>query len=370
MPSNKLLKQSPNKLKRMEAISPIKITRLKSSGLQDVNWDHLEFGKIISDHMFICEYADGEWGPSQIVPFGDLQLSPATLALHYGQSIFEGMKAFYMQDGSVNIFRIEKHFERLNKSLHRMCMPEIPMQLFSESLHQLIKLDKDWVPKTEGSALYIRPFVFASEARFGVKVSEKYKFIIFTGPVPTLYQKPIKVKIEREFIRAAKGGTGYAKCCGNYGGSFYPTQLAREEGYDQLLWTDASENEYIEESGFMNVMFVINGILITPPLSDSILDGVTRDSLLHIAKDLGISIEERKIGVTELIQAFQTKTITEAFGAGTAAVTVPISLVHIDKEDYILPDYNEHSIMNKLKKDLDAMRYGKENDRYDWNSLI
>jgi len=354
----------------MEAISEIKITRTKSSALNNVDWDHLEFGKTISDHMFVCEYADGEWGTSQIVPFGDLQLSPATLALHYGQSIFEGMKAFYMQNGSVNIFRIEKHFERLNKSLRRMCMPPIPEELFRESLLQLVKLDKAWVPKTEGSALYIRPFVFASEARFGVKVSEKYSFIIFTGPVPMLYQKPIKVKIEREFIRAAKGGTGSAKCCGNYGGAFYPTQLAREEGYDQLLWTDASENEYIEESGFMNAMFVIGGKLITPPLSDSILDGITRDSLLQIAKDFQIPFEERKIGVTELTNAFQNNKITEAFGAGTAAVAVPIHTIHIDGTNYSLPSYNENSIMYRLKNELDAMRYGKAEDRYIWNHLI
>jgi branched-chain amino acid aminotransferase len=354
----------------MEIVSEIQTTRSKSSRLKEVDWNHLEFGKIISDHMLVCLYENGEWGQAQILPYGDLQLSPATLALHYGQSIFEGMKAFYTADNSINIFRIEHHHKRLNRSLQRMCMPEVPKELFIDGLQQLISLDQEWVPKADGSSLYIRPFVFASEARFGVKVSEKYHLIIFSGPVPPLYQKPIKVKVEREYIRAAKGGTGFAKCAGNYGGAFYPTQLAKEEGYDQVLWTDAKENEFIEESGTMNVMFVINGKLVTPPLSDSILDGITRDSLLDIAKDLGIPVQERQVGATELKYAFKNKTITEAFGAGTAAVVAPISVVGIDGVDYHLPAYNSDAVMYKLKNELDAIRYGTKPDSYNWNYLL
>jgi branched-chain amino acid aminotransferase len=297
-------------------------------------------------------------------------LSPVTLALHYGQSIFEGMKAFRMQDGSINIFRIDRHYERLNRSLHRMCMPVIPYELFSSALQQLVGIDKNWVPAEEGSALYLRPFVFASEAKFGVKISDEYKFIIVTGPVATLFQKPIKVKVERKFIRAAKGGTGYAKCAGNYGGSYYPTQLAREEGFDQVIWMDAFEHEYVEESGTMNLMFVIDGKLITPPLSDSILDGITRDSLLQIAYDLKIPAEERPIGITEIRKAFQSKTITEAFGAGTAAVVAPIESISIDNELHQLPPYNNESIMFRLKKELEAIRRGKKEDRYEWNCIL
>jgi len=354
----------------MEIISDITATKKNTSRLKEVDWNHLEFGKIISDHMLVAVYENGKWGQPQIIPYSDLQLSPATLALHYGQSIFEGMKAFYTTNDSINIFRIDHHHKRLNRSLQRMCMPEVPRDLFVDGLHQLIHLDKDWVPKSEGSSLYIRPFVFASEARFGVKVSEKYHFVIFSGPVPALYQSPIKVKVEREYIRAAKGGTGFAKCAGNYGGAFYPTQLAREEGYDQVLWTDARENEFIEESGTMNVMFMINGKLVTPPLSDSILDGITRDSLLDIAKSLGIPVQERQIGATELKYAFKNKTITEAFGAGTAAVVAPISVIGIDGVDHHLPIYPDNALMFQLKNELDAIRYGKKADTYKWNYLI
>lgn len=354
----------------MEIVSDIQTTTTTTSRLKEVDWKHLEFGKTISDHMLVCVYENGEWEQPQILPYGDLQLSPATLALHYGQSIFEGMKAFYTAKDSVNIFRIEQHHKRLNRSLQRMCMPEVPKDLFVDGLHQLIHLDRDWVPKEEGSSLYIRPFVFASEARFGVKVSDKYHFIVFSGPVPPLYQKPIKVKVEREYIRAAKGGTGFAKCAGNYGGAFYPTQLAKKEGYDQVLWTDAKENEFIEESGTMNVMFVINGKLVTPPLSDSILDGITRESLLDIAINLGIPVQERPIGATELKFAFRNKTITEAFGAGTAAVVAPISLIGIDGTDHHLPAYDEKALMFRLKNELDAIRYGRKEDRFNWNYLI
>jgi branched-chain amino acid aminotransferase len=354
----------------MEVLTRIKTTKTKSSRLPEVNWSNLQFGDVISDHMFVCVYENRKWGQPQIVPFGDLTLSPATLALHYGQSIFEGMKAFYTDNGSINIFRTEHHFKRLNHSLQRMCMPEVPRELFMDGLHQLIALDKEWVPKAEGSSLYIRPLVFASEARFGVKVAEKYHFIIFSGPVPPLFAQPIKVKIERSYTRAAKGGTGNAKCAGNYGGAFYPTQLAREEGYDQILWTDAVENEYIEESGMMNAMFVIAGNLVTPPLSDSILDGITRDSLLDIARSIGISVQERKVSATEIKNAFGNGTITEAFGAGTAAVVAPIGSIGIDGVDYKLPAYDNNSIMFHLKNEMDAIRCGRKPDIYNWNDLL
>jgi branched-chain amino acid aminotransferase len=245
-----------------------------------------------------------------------------------------------------------------------------PKEIFAEGLTELVKLDKAWVPGENGSSIYIRPFVFASEAKFGVKVADEYRFIIFSGPVGPYYAKPLRVKVEREFIRAAKGGTGYAKCAGNYGGAFYPTQLAREGGFDQVLWTDAGENKFIEESGTMNVMFVINGKLITPGLSDSILDGVTRDSLIQLAKDKGVAVEERRIGTDELISAFRDNTITEAFGAGTAAVVAPINLIHIDGIDYRLPTYTVDSLMNRLKQQLEDIRTCSVSDIYNWNHII
>lgn len=249
-------------------------------------------------------------------------------------------------------------------------MAVVPKEIFVEGLRQLVELDRNWVPSKAGHALYLRPFVFASEARFGVKVSEEYRFIIFTGPVPSLYADPIKVKVETEYIRAAKGGTGFAKCGGNYGASFLPTQQARHEGYDQVLWTDGIEHKYIEESGMMNVMFVINDTLITAPLSDSILDGVTRDSLLTLAKELGYKTEERPVAVAELEQAFKLGTITEAFGAGTAAVVAPIKTIHISGNDFMLPKYDENKLLYKLKNRLEQIRLGTALDVHDWNFII
>jgi len=354
----------------MEILTGIKTTTTKSSRLNEMNWQQADYGKTISDHMLVCVYDEGAWGEPQILPYGDLQLSPATLALHYGQSIFEGMKAFRTSTGAVNIFRIADHHKRLNRSLQRMCMPQLPAEIFIEGLQQLIDLDRSWVPEADGSALYIRPFVFASEARLGLKVSDRYHFIVFTGPVRPLYEKPIRVKVEREYIRAARGGTGYAKCAGNYGGAFYPTQLAKQQGYDQVLWTDAKENEFIEESGTMNVMFVLNGKLVTPPVSDSILDGITRDSLLEIARGMGVPVQERAIGATELKYAFRNGTITEAFGAGTAAVVAPIAAIGIDGVEYELPLYNSEALMYRLRARLDAMRYGRSEDLNRWNYLV
>mgnify|MGYP001241861983 CR=1 FL=1 len=354
----------------METIATIKTRRTTNSRISEVDFNHLEFGKYISDHMLVCDYAVGGWREPQIVPYANLSLSPSALALHYGQTVFEGMKAFRMKDGRINIFRIDKHYERFVRSLNRMCMAAPSKEIFVEGLSQLIRLDEAWVPAQSGNALYLRPFVFASEARFGVKVSEEYRFIIFTGPVPTLYADPIKVKVETEYIRAAKGGTGFAKCGGNYGAAFLPTQQARKEGYDQVLWTDGVEHKYIEESGMMNVMFVINDTLVTAPLSDSILDGVTRDSLLTLAKDLGYKTEERPIAVAELEKAFRDKTITEAFGAGTAAVVAPIQVIHINGIDYNLPKYNADKLLYKLKHKLEQIRLGVDTDVHGWNYII
>ncbi|MES1220923.1 MAG: branched-chain amino acid aminotransferase [Bacteroidota bacterium] len=354
----------------MELLTDIMLRRTNYSKIHTVDFDNLEFGKYISDHMLVCDYANGEWRLPQIVPFANLSLSPSTLALHYGQTVFEGMKAFYMDNGGINIFRMEKHYDRFVRSLERMCMAVPPKEIFVEGLLKLIETDKAWVPKQPGASLYLRPFVYASEAIFGIKVSEQYRFVIFTGPVPEFYPNPLKVKVETKYIRTAKGGTGFAKCGGNYGGALYPTLQARVQGYDQVLWTDAKENKFIEESGMMNVMFVINDALVTPPLSDSILDGVTRDSLLTMANDLGYRVEERPVSVDELEKAFRNKTITEAFGAGTAAVVAPIQTININGVDHHLPLYNHESLMNKLKLKLERIRAGREEDVYGWNYVL
>ncbi len=354
----------------MEIITSIPVQKIKHSKISEVDFNHLEFGKYISDHMLICDYADGQWKTPQILPYSNLSLSPSTLALHYGQTVFEGMKAFRMEDGGINIFRMDKHYERFVKSLERLCMAVIPKEIFIDGLTQLVELDKAWVPSKPGTALYLRPFMIATESRFGVKVSEEYRFIIFSGPVPSLYADPIKVKVETAYARATRGGTGYAKCGGNYGAAFYPTKKAKEEGFDQVLWTDSSEHKFIEESGMMNVMFVIDDKLITPPLSDSILDGVTRDSLITIAKDLGFQTEERPVSVFELKTAFEHGTITEAFGAGTAAVVAPINTISIDEINFRLPVYTAENISSIIKQKLELIRAGTDHDIHSWNFIL
>ena len=354
----------------MELTTTFPVKKVAHSKISEVDFDNLEFGKYVSDHMLVCDFTNGQWQTPQIVPYANLSMSPSTLALHYGQTVFEGMKAFRMDNGSINIFRMDRHYDRFIRSLERMCMQPIPKHIFVEGLLQLVELDKNWVPAKAGDALYLRPFMIASEAKFGVKVSDEYRFVIFTGPVPTLYASPIKVKVETKFIRAARGGTGFAKCGGNYGASYYPTRQARLEGYDQVLWTDAKENKYIEESGMMNVLFVINDTLVTPPLSDSILDGITRDSLLSLAREMGFPTEERPVSISELDKAFKNGTVTEAFGAGTAAVVAPIKTIHISGTDHQLPDYNPSNLLNRLKIRLEAIRSGLKPDIFEWNYII
>jgi len=345
----------------------ISITPQKDRIVKDTK--SLPFGQIPTEHMFIAEYKNGEWHNTRIVPYQNLVLSPMTLALHYGQTVFEGMKAFAMKDGAVNIFRVNKHYERFSKSLVRMCMPAVPRELFTEALHQLVQLDSKWVPEEADGALYIRPFMIATEDRIGVKISDEYLFMIVCSPAYQYYAKPLKVKIETTYVRAADGGTGAAKCGGNYGGAFYPTQLAREAGYDQVLWTDSIHHEFIEESGTMNAMFYINNVLITPALSGTILDGVTRDSLLTIAKEHGMQIEERQISYRELIRNFEDGVRVEAFGAGTAAVIAPIATIAIGHKEYNC--YTEpDAVMYKLQKALYDIRKGNTEDIHDWNYII
>lgn len=328
------------------------------------------FGSSISDHMFICQYKHGQWLEPAIIPFGNLSISPAALALHYGQSVFEGMKAFPGVDGRIRIFRMEQHYRRFKRSLERMCMPAPDFDLFQNALTELVRTDIDWVPAITGGSLYIRPFMFASEGRFGVKVSDEYHFVVFTGPVPALFAKPIRVKVETDYIRAAPGGTGFAKCAGNYGAAFLPTQLAREQGYDQVIWTSGGTDPMIEESGVMNIMFVVNDTLITPALSDTILAGVTRDSLLHIARSRGWQVEERAVAVDELATWLKNGQLQEAFGAGTAAVVAPIGCIAIDGVDYELPLAEGQSYMMQLKAEMAAIRSGAVPDRFNWNHLV
>lgn len=350
--------------------SSIKAQRIATSGISEIDFTQLEFGKYISDHMLVVNYDHGQWGEPEIMPFGEIAMTPAILSLHYGQAIFEGMKAYKTPDGSITIFRLHKHWERMNRSLERMCMPTIREELFTNCLHELIAFDRDWVPATEGSSLYIRPVVFATESRLGVKISDQYKFVILTSPVGPYYSKPLKIKVEETYVRAAEGGAGFAKCAGNYGVSFYPTHQARLQGFDQVLWTDAKEHKYIDEAGTMNVLFVLNEKLVTPKLTTAILDGVTRDSILTLAKEMKMPMEERKVGVDELAAACDAGKLTEAFGAGTAAVVAPIATINIHGKDHHLPVPTETSFQQRVKKKLHDIRMKKETDTHGWNYTI
>lgn len=346
------------------------VKRIEKSRIKEVDFKNLEFGKYISDHMLMADYLDGKWQDPVIVPFGDIPMSPAMLSLHYGQSVFEGMKAFKNKNGDICIFRPHKHSERLNKSLARMCMPEIPEELFIQSLHAVVEVDKAWIPTSEGSSLYLRPVVFAFEPRLGVKIADHFKFFVLTSPAGAYFSKPTRLKVEETFVRAAEGGTGFAKCAGNYGGAFYPTQVARQEGFDQVLWTDAKEHKYIDEAGVMNVMFVINGKLITPKLTSALLDGVTRDSILTLAPGLGMTVEQRRVSVAEIEEAFKNGSLTEAFGTGTAAVVSPIATINIHGKDYDLPAAGPESFQQRVKAKLNNIRLGFEPDVYGWNYII
>ncbi len=345
---------------------PIRIQATAASRLTELDPAHIEFGKMFSDHMLVVDYHDGAWQEPHILPYGDMAVSPANSALHYGQAIFEGLKAYHQADGSVAIFRPLDNLHRLNASAARMCMPALPEEIFMQGLRELIKLDAAWVPDAAGAALYIRPFMFATDGFIGVRPSDSYRFIIFTCPVGVYYTKPLRVRFEQHFVRSAEGGTGYAKAAGNYGGAMYPSKLAQEEGYHQLLWTDASAHEYIEESGTMNVMFVLDGCLITPALSSSILDGITRRSVLQLAHDMGMPVEERRVSSHEIVAALQAGTLEEAFGVGTAATIATIATVGHDGRDYDLPTPAADAFSRRVSQALEAIRTGSSPDAHGW----
>lgn len=345
----------------------IKVTKTEKSKIQEVDFDNIPFGRVFSDHMLIANYSNGQWSSPEIMPFQNLTLHPAMSALHYGQSIFEGMKAYNGANGEPLLFRPEDNFNRFNESARRMCMAEVPREIFMDGLKELVKLDQNWIPSKEGSSLYIRPFMFATDEYVGIKPSDNFTFIIFTCPVGMYYPEPISVKIEEEFVRAAQGGVGAAKAAGNYAASLYPNTLVYKQGYRQLIWTDAKEHKYIEESGTMNVFFVINGKLITPATNrDTILKGVTRKSVITLAKEMGYTVEERNVEVAEVVEALRNKTLSEAFGAGTAATVAHISAIGFRDEHFELSPIKDRTIANGVLDKLNAIRLGIEVDTHGW----
>lgn len=344
----------------------IAVKRVNTSRITEVDFTNIPFGKIYTDHMFMADYRNGEWNNFRIIPYGYMPISPATPALHYGQSIFEGMKAYRGPDGEALVFRPQDNWKRMNISAERICMPEIPEELFMESLATLIDLDRGWIPDTKGASLYIRPFMFSADEYIGIKPSESFTFMIILSPVGAYYSTPVKVRIETHYTRAAQGGTGYAKAGGNYGGAIYPAKLAQNKGYHQLLWTDAKTHEYIEESGTMNVMFVIDNVLVTPALSDSILAGITRDSVLQMARKWGMKTEERKVSVKEIIEGIESGKVTEVFGVGTAATIAPIELIGYNGKDYYLTPVEKREFSNKVLAELEGIKRGLKPDPFGW----
>ena len=351
----------------LEADISVELT--KNSKLKDIDFNNLPFGKVFSDHMLLCQYKDGAWNAPKVVPYQPITLDPSAKIFHYGQSIFEGMKAYKDKDSNVFLFRPLENWKRFNISSKRLAIPEIPETYFMEGLKALLKADKAWIPTAPGSALYIRPFVFASGNGFHASPSDEYLFIIATAPSGAYFSGKVTVAIEEKYSRSANGGVGYAKAGGNYAGQFYPTQLAIEKGYNQVVWTDDTSHEYIEEAGAMNIFVRINDTLITAPTSDRILDGITRKSLIEIAKAEGIEVDVRKLKVSELVEAAKNGSLKEMFGSGTAAVISPISGFGYQGTDYELPEL-ETSYAKILKTRITDIQYNRTEDPFGWRVKI
>ena len=327
----------------------------------------LPFGKVFSDHMLVADYANGKWSEGKILPFRDFSLSPANLALHYGQSIFEGIKAYKDQQGNPVIFRPKMNLERFNKSAERMAMPAISESLFIGGMKELILTDKDWIPVMEGASLYIRPFMFATDSTLGVRVSDTYKFVIITSPTGPYFNKPIKLYVQDKYVRAFPGGTGFAKSAGNYGACLLPTVLVKKMGFDQILWTDGQEHKYLQECGTMNLFVVLGDSVMTPDLDQgTILAGVTRDSVIHLLRDRGIRVEERPISIHEVVEGWKSGQVKEVFGTGTAA-----SIVFVDelayREHHIKLNPADWKIAPSLLEELNGIHTGRINDTHGWN---
>lgn len=349
--------------------SKIDIQLAEKSRIDQVNFSDLVFGSEFSDHMFVCDYKNGKWEKPKIVPYGPLTISPAAKVFHYGQAVFEGMKAYKDDQGQIFMFRPEKNFERINKSSKRLAIPEFPKDYFFEGLETMLKIDRDWIKPGQGNSLYIRPFVIATQTGVAASPSDEYKFIILTSPAQAYYSGEVKVVFSQVYSRAADGGVGFAKAAGNYGAQFYPTNLAREAGFQQVIWTDSHKHEYLEEAGTMNIFFRVGNELLTAPTSDRILDGVTRKSVLKLAADMGIKAEVRPIKVAEILQAQKEGQLMEIFGAGTAAVISPISAFSYDEITYDLPKLDDSYAMN-FKQRLMDIQYNRAEDPYNWRYKV
>ena len=347
----------------------IKITIAEKSKIKDVDFNNFSFGSVFTDHMFECDFIDGKWINPTIKPYQSISIEPSASVFHYGQAIFEGMKAYKDKNDEIWLFRPEQNFERINKSAIRMAIPEFPKDLFFEALTKLVDIDRKWVRHGEGRSLYIRPFVIGNEYAIQAVPSKNYKFIIICAPATLYYTKKLKVLVADKFSRAASGGVGYAKAAGNYAGQFYPTNLAKEKGFDQIIWTDSNEHSYLEEAGTMNIFFRIDNKLITAPVTDTILDGVTRKSIIQIAKDQGINVQIKKLSIDELKNAAKNGNLKEIFGTGTAAVISEIKAFQHKGDLFELNDQDK-SYAERLKANLVGIQTNQLEDPHNWRYKI
>ena len=354
----------------MTVAMDISITKAESTKLKGLSLDDLPFGRYFTDHMLEADYEKGEWKNIEIKPYQPLLLSPSVAALHYGQAIFEGIKAYKDREGNAFIFRPQDNFKRFNISAERMQMPAVPEELFMDGMRQLIDLDKNWIPSKEDHSLYIRPFMFSSDELIGVRPSESYKFMIILSPTGPYYSAPMRIYVEEKYVRAVPGGIGYVKAAGNYGASMYATAEAKKKGYDQVLWMDAYEHKYVQECGTMNVFFIIDNTAITPDLNDgTILDGVTRQSVITLLKEMGLKVEERSLSIEEIIAAYKDGQLNEVFGTGTAAT---ISMIkELRYKDFIMDfDVKNWKTAPAIKKWITDIREGRREDKYNWMQKV
>ncbi len=352
----------------------ISITKTDCPKAKPADESKLGFGRIFTDHMFMMDYSgDKGWYNGRIVPFGPISIHPASTVLHYGAEIFEGMKAYRAADGTIRMFRPMENIKRLNNSAERLCLPQLDEEGALDILNTLVELEKDWVPHSEGTSLYLRPFLFGNDPHLGVHAVKEATFVVICSPVGAYYAEginPVKIAIEAQDVRAVRGGTGYAKCGGNYAASLRAGQRAEEQGYTQVLWLDGVERKYIEEVGAMNVMFKIAGKIVTPALSGSILPGITRKSCIELLQDWGYTVEERQISVDELFEAAANGTLEEAWGTGTAAVVSPIGQLFYQGNAYTLCNNQIGEVAQKLYDNLTGIQWGKLADAHGWSYVV
>ena len=346
------------------------ITKISNSKIKEIDFENLSFGKYFSDHMFIMSFKNNEWLEPKIIPYGPLSLNPGTHVFHYGQAIFEGMKAFKNESGEIRLFRPIENLKRFNKSAKRLCMPEIDKSTFLNALKKLVKIDSKWIPKSYTKSLYIRPFMISESEYIRATPATEFKFMIITSPTSSYYMGETNLKIEQKYARSVVGGIGFTKAAGNYAAAFGPTKKAQDKGFTQIIWTDAITHEYIEECGTMNIMFRIHDKLITPKLSESILGGITRDSIITLAKQKNIEVQERKISVNEILDHHKSGSLKEAFGVGTAVTVNPINSITYNDETLNIQKTNQNSYATILKNELQSIQYGQINDVNGWTIKI